>query len=190
MKRSANQSRKARVIFLATTRVWSSKRNEVNEAYLLHDTGLALWKGNVSAGFILNKFDIYLPPLATGLVVVIIIVVGVVTDARSFDTAILSTCYAITVTGRSLVLDGWGLCGVGKVSHSRERWEIWKCCYESDQLVIDQTQWGMMLVLMNYCVGLEREKGVFSSNAPVRGRVGKKKRRPKTKGGKSEPDSD
>lgn len=78
----------------------------------------------MSAGFILNEFDVYLPPLATGLVVVIIIVVGVVADARPFDTAILSTCYAVAVTGRSLVLDGWGLCGVGKVSHSRGRWEI------------------------------------------------------------------
>lgn len=78
----------------------------------------------MSAGFILNKFDIDLPPLATGLVVVIVIVVSVVADARPFDTAILSTCYAVAVTGRSLVLDGWGLCGVGKVSHSRERWEI------------------------------------------------------------------
>ncbi len=72
------------------------------------------------AGFILDEFDVYLSPLATRLIVVIIIIVSVGSDARPFDTAILSTCYAVAVTGRSLVLDGWRLCGVGKVSHSRE----------------------------------------------------------------------
>lgn len=45
-------------------------------AYLLHDTSLSLGEGNVTTRLILDKLDLDLPSLATGLVVVIVVVVG------------------------------------------------------------------------------------------------------------------
>ena len=45
-------------------------------AHLLHDTGLALGKGDVTTRLVGDEFDLNLPPLATGLVIIIVIVVG------------------------------------------------------------------------------------------------------------------
>jgi hypothetical protein len=46
------------------------------ETYLLHDAGLPLGKGNVPARLVLNELDLNLSPLAAGLVVILVIVVG------------------------------------------------------------------------------------------------------------------
>lgn len=46
------------------------------ETYLLHDAGLPLRKGNVPARLVLDELDLNLSPLAAGLVVILVIVVG------------------------------------------------------------------------------------------------------------------
>lgn len=87
-------------------------------SYLLHDARLALGEGNVPSRFVLDEFDVDLPPFTTRLVVVIVIFVGGGTDARSFDTAIFSTLCAVTVTGRNrVVVDRRRLGRIGKVGH-------------------------------------------------------------------------
>lgn len=55
-------------------------------AHLLHDASLALGEGDVAARLVLDELDLNLPPLATGLVVVVIVVVG--SRARALGAAI------------------------------------------------------------------------------------------------------
>ena len=43
--------------------------------HLLHDTGLALGKGDVAARLVLDELDLDLPALAAGLVVIVVVVV-------------------------------------------------------------------------------------------------------------------
>lgn len=45
-------------------------------AHLLHDSGLALGKGDVTTRLVGDEFDLNLPPFATGLIIIIVIVVG------------------------------------------------------------------------------------------------------------------
>ena len=56
-------------------------------AYLLHDTSLALGEGDVTTRLVLDELDLDLAPLATGLVVVVVIVVGGSAGARALDTS-------------------------------------------------------------------------------------------------------
>jgi hypothetical protein len=44
--------------------------------YLLHDAGLALGKSNVSTRLVLDELDLNLSALASGLVIVVVVVVG------------------------------------------------------------------------------------------------------------------
>jgi hypothetical protein len=53
--------------------------------YLLHDTGLALGEGDVSARLVLDELDLDLSALAAGLVIVVVVVIGC--RARSLNTA-------------------------------------------------------------------------------------------------------
>lgn len=102
------------------TRGW---RVDGRDCYLLHDASLALGEGNVPTRFVLNELDVNLPSLATGLVVVIVIVVGGRADARTFDASVLPTGCAVAVTGRDrVVVDGWRLGGIGKVGHAGAGW--------------------------------------------------------------------
>lgn len=87
------------------------------QTYLLHDTSLALGKGNVTTRLVLDELDLNLSSLAAGLVVVVIVVVG--SGARALDAAVLHAELAIAVVvdrrRRVLVvlsdLAGHGGCG-------------------------------------------------------------------------------
>ena len=61
--------------------------------YLLHDAGLALGEGDVATRLVADELDLNLAPLATTLLVVIIVVVGR-TRARTLDAAALSCAIA------------------------------------------------------------------------------------------------
>lgn len=103
--------RPPRVVGLAGTGAMQS-------SYLLHDARFALGEGNVPTRFVLDEFDVNLPSLPTGLVVVIVVIVGGGTDARSFDAAVFPPLCAVTVAGRNrVVVDGWRLGRIGKVGH-------------------------------------------------------------------------
>src|SRR3712207_3209929 len=65
------------------------------KTYLLHDTGLALGKGNVATRLVLDELDFNLSSLAAGLVVVVVIVVG--GSAGALDAAVLHAEGAIAV---------------------------------------------------------------------------------------------
>lgn len=87
-------------------------------AHLLHDACLALGEGNVPTRFVLDKFDVDLPSFTARLVVVIVVIVGGGTDARSFDATVLPTLCAVAVPGRNrVVVDGWRLGRVGEIGH-------------------------------------------------------------------------
>jgi len=81
---------------------------------LLHDASLAFRESDVSTRFILNEFDVNLPPLATGLVIVVVVVVGSSTDARTLDTSSLS---AIAIAGRVIKAGGGLVVGISDVGH-------------------------------------------------------------------------
>lgn len=63
-------------------------------AHLLHDTSLALGKGDVTARLVLDELDLDLSALATGLVVVVVIVVGSA-GTRALDTSVLKRAIAV-----------------------------------------------------------------------------------------------
>lgn len=56
------------------------------KTYLLHDSGLALGKGDVPTRLVLDELDLNLPALAAGLVVVVVVVVG--SRARTLGAAV------------------------------------------------------------------------------------------------------
>lgn len=76
-------------------------------ADLLHDAGLALGEGDVTTRFVLNELDFDLPSLATGLVVIVVVVVGGsgVRGALALDAALLGcgAAIALVVVGRGRV---------------------------------------------------------------------------------------
>lgn len=79
----------------------------------------------MSSRLVLDEFDVNLPPLASGLVFIIIIVVGSGTDARTLDAASVSA-----VAGR-IVVGVWGSIGIRNVGHYQEEtrevesWFVW-----------------------------------------------------------------
>lgn len=85
----------------------------VADTYLLHDSSLSLGEGDVPSRFVLDKLDVNLSPLATGLVVVVVVVVGSGTDARTLDASSI----AIAIAGERVVgaraLVGIGVLDVG-----------------------------------------------------------------------------
>lgn len=64
----------------------------------------------MTTGLVLDELDVNLSPLATRLVVIIIVVVGSSTHAWTFDATGVST-----VAGRVVVI--WRSIGIGDVSH-------------------------------------------------------------------------
>lgn len=59
-----------------------------DSTHLLHDTRLPLGEGDVATRLILNEFDLNLSALATGLVIIIVVVVGA--HARALGAAVVS----------------------------------------------------------------------------------------------------
>ena len=72
-----------------------ARREKTEQTYLLHDTGLALGKGDVTTRLVLDELDLNLSSLAAGLVVVVVIVVG--SSAGALDAAVLHAEGAIAV---------------------------------------------------------------------------------------------
>jgi hypothetical protein len=64
-----------------------SKFGRERASYLLHDSSLALGESDVSTRLILNELDFNLSSLATGFVIVVVVIVES-TLARTLDTAI------------------------------------------------------------------------------------------------------
>ena len=70
---------------------------ECVEAHLLHDPSLTFRKGDVPSRFVLDEFDVNLPPLTARLVIVIIIIVCSSTHARPLNAASIG---AVAIVGR------------------------------------------------------------------------------------------
>lgn len=60
----------------------------VGATYLLHDSGLALRESDMATRLVLDKLDLDLPPLATGLVIIVVVVVGSA-GTLTLDAAVL-----------------------------------------------------------------------------------------------------
>ena len=69
----------------------------------------------MSSRFVLDELDVYLPPLAPGLVVIIVIIVRGGADARALDT---SSVGAIAIAGRVVETGGLSV-WIGDVGHGR-----------------------------------------------------------------------
>lgn len=81
--------------------------------YLLHDAGFPLGEGDVPSRFVLDELDVNLPPLATGFVVIVIVVVRSSADARSLDASRIGVAIAgERVVGARAVV-GIGVLDVG-----------------------------------------------------------------------------
>jgi hypothetical protein len=72
---------------MAAESIWELEVERSKHTHLLHDTRLPLGEGNVATRLILDELDLNLSALATGLVLIIVIVVG--THARALGTAVV-----------------------------------------------------------------------------------------------------
>lgn len=84
-------------------------------AHLLHDASLALGEGDVTARLVLNELDLNLSALATGLIVIVVVVVGS-TGTRALDATVLEGAIAVVevvVGGRGVGL----VLGLSDVGH-------------------------------------------------------------------------
>ena len=82
--------------------------------YLLHDASFALGEGDVPTRLVLNEFDINLPTFTAGLIVIIVVIIGGSTDARTLDSTVVGVAIGVAwvVGGR-----GVGCVGVRDVGH-------------------------------------------------------------------------
>ena len=64
---------------------------------LLHNASLAFGEGDVPSRFVLDELDVNLPSFATGLVIIVVIIVSSSTHARPLDAARVS---AVAIVGR------------------------------------------------------------------------------------------
>lgn len=71
----------------------------------------------MTAGLVLNEFDVNLPSLATRLVVVVVIIICSSADSRSFDAAVVG---AVAVTCRVAEIRRMSV-WVGNVGHVRAK---------------------------------------------------------------------
>jgi len=71
-------------------------------AHLFHDARLPFRKSDVTARLILDELDLDLSPLATRLIVIVVIIVGRRADTRALEAAIL--CRRCTIAGRKRVI--------------------------------------------------------------------------------------
>lgn len=83
---------------------------------LLHDARLALRECDVPTRLVLDEFDVNLSPLASRLVVVVIVVIGSSAHTRTLDTARIGT---VAIVGR--VEAGRMGVWIGNVSHGKLR---------------------------------------------------------------------
>lgn len=68
--------------------------------------------------FVLDELDVDLPPLATGLIVIVIILIAGRAETRALDPAILLR--TVPIAGRkAIVLDRGRLGGIDEVGHRR-----------------------------------------------------------------------
>ena len=83
-------------------------RDDGGSAYLLHNTSLALGKGNVTTRLILDELDLDLTTLPSRLVVIIIVVFG--THAVALGPtgigAVARLLQVIVLVGREFLVDG------------------------------------------------------------------------------------
>lgn len=70
--------------------------------HLLHDTGLPLGEGNVATRLVLDEFDLNLSALATGLIIIIVLVLG----AHAIPSRDVGVGGAVTGSGLLEVLVG------------------------------------------------------------------------------------
>lgn len=84
--------------------------------YLLHDTGLALGEGNVTTRLILDKLDFNLATLATGLVVVVVVVASSAhATALAVDGTVARLLQVVLRRRGVLVGDNGGEIGHGEI---------------------------------------------------------------------------
>lgn len=83
-------------------------RDNDDNTDLLHDTGFALGKGNVTTRLVLDELDFNLSSLTTGLVIIVVVVVGGSSGRRGalpLDASVLGHAIAIAlvIVGRRRV---------------------------------------------------------------------------------------
>jgi hypothetical protein len=72
------------------------------ETHLLHNTSFALGESNVSPRFILDELDLNLASLASWLVIIIVVVVGLA-RSRTLDAAVLSALDSVAIANGVVV---------------------------------------------------------------------------------------
>ena len=106
----------------------------------------------MSSRLVLDELDVNFPPLATGLVIIIVVVIGGSTDARTLDASSISIAIASERVLSTRALVGVGILDVGHGPRCRDATK--ECCrlrlagdgrigYDVDCEGVD------------YCVGLE-----------------------------------
>jgi hypothetical protein len=110
-------------------------------AYLLHDAGFSLGEGDVPTRLVADELDLNLPPFASALFVVIVVIVG--TRTLAFDAAglggdrIAIAVRLVQVGGRCLVVLIRDVghfppsiieCRPYKADRKRQKW--WRCSFE------------------------------------------------------------
>lgn len=103
-----------------------SRRVGGRATHLLHDTSLPFREGNVATGLVLDELDLNLSTLATGLIVIVVVVLGAQTAA--FGDVVVSGAVAssrglleVFVGGRRGILLTNGS-DVGHGGQGREEW--------------------------------------------------------------------
>lgn len=84
------------------------------DAYLLHDTGLALGEGDVTARLVLDELDLNLATLAAALLVVIVVVVGSITGASALGATGLYGAIAVLELVVVVIIGGGIVNDVGR----------------------------------------------------------------------------
>lgn len=82
-----------------------------SQAYLLHDAGFTLGESNVATRLILDELDLDLSTFASGLVVIIIVVVDVLVRSGALDATvgITGSERAVAIAGTLVVMAGRGI---------------------------------------------------------------------------------
>jgi len=104
-----------------------------SHTYLLHDAGFALGESNVATRLILDELDLDLSTFASGLVVIIIVVVDVLVRSGALDAtvgitsgerAVAIASAPIVMAGRSVGIVVGDFCG-----HDVDVWEAVRIGY-------------------------------------------------------------
>jgi hypothetical protein len=76
--------------------------------YFLHNASLALGECNVSPRFVLDELDLNLSALATGLVIVVVVVVGSA-GTWTLDAAVFAGLDAVAIADARVIVGGRGV---------------------------------------------------------------------------------